>query len=421
MLKKISLYIVLTPLLFSFIYQYSLGFIGLPEVFHSNRIASIGLIIVALFLAVVSPRKGKSLKKCGITPPYSRFVIAILGLTLFSFFQYEFIGKDEGIHLFECMLNILIFTLPTTWAVFYIFKDIDDFMVVLLLVGIIQSIVIILCILNPQIATAIDITFNKNFIDFTNEHRVFYAGGIGCITSTGVIRYSTCLIPCVYFYLKRRNGLFIILFLVLAIIASMIARTGVVYGFVALLFMMKGNTDIKLHSSSIKIFAIVGLAVFLFFAFTPQSFREQFSDKFSRLLSLKEQGARHGFFEGYFRGEDTVIPPLELETILGTGMVTGKSGNRYEVHVDGGPLRMYGALGLPLVILVYFVFLRHMMSVCRHTNKSLLNRRILWLLFLFILIGDFKEFTLFQVWPFCLFYALSHLTVYEKQISIQKI
>ncbi len=207
MTKKVLFYSVATILLFSFIYQFSLSFLGIPEVLHSSRISSVALI----FFAIIHGLGKKGVKLVGLgkyplKPPYRSFLWLVAFLTLFSFLQYQVIGKLEGIHLFECMMNIVIFTIPVTWAILNLFDKLDDLMIVILLTGVIQSAIILICIIEPSLSTVIDLTFNANLLDFTQDHRTWYAGGIGCITSTGVIRYSTCLIPCVYFYFNKRKN-----------------------------------------------------------------------------------------------------------------------------------------------------------------------------------------------------------------------
>jgi hypothetical protein len=132
-------------------------------------------------------------------------------------------------------------------------------------------------------------------------------------------------------------------------------------------------------------------------------------ERFYRYENLRENGFRGDFFDGYIGAESTRYPKLGLDTFWGTGMMSGKSGRGDVVNVDGGPLRVYSAIGLLMTIVVYLMLIRILFLI----SKGLYKRNGQYLLYTFavlILIGDFKEPTLLSIWPMTLFFTVAYLS-----------
>lgn len=410
---KILRYLIYALLIFSFIYQYDLSFIGIPSNLHSIRVSGIILTVIAVVKRISNGNK--TTKYNYVNKKYKSYTFFIIGLLFYSLFQLLFLGRGDGNHVIENFINILLFTIPVIWALTKLIKDIDEFCNILLLTCIAQAIVVIMCTFNDDIALGIDLTFNKNFFEFTRECRYAYAGGIACITSTGVVKFSTGLFACVYLYLTSKKNVYLLCFFALSIVACMIARTGFVFFLVGLFVIVniqqRFNNILRLLFSLIFISIIIltGISYFI-------DIEELIQLRFGRFLSLNETGIKAGFFDGYFYGEDTYIPPLRLDTILGTGMTTGISADGYKVHVDGGPLRLYSALGLPMCLFSYFFVLNLMIDISKKC-KLKLDKSILLMLLVYIMIADFKELSLFLVWPMCIFFIISYL-IYKKECNL---
>lgn len=396
-----------TVVTFFYIYQVNFSFLGIPPALHSRRIAAIIIVSSALILNTANK---KSLLKHNPTYKYLRqYFFLCIFLIVFSYIQLISIGKIEGVHMFDTMMNIVLFGLPVFWAQTKIYSCIDDFLHILVFVTIIQSLFIVACLYNEAFATLMDMTFNfiEEGSDRMQRLRGGYAGGIGCIAAPGAILYSLGLIACSYLYVNKRKTSYLLLFAIFSIISSMIARTGLFFVLVCILYVLKQSNNFK----RILSFAIPGIiAIVLIFSFISSRSSSGFlNERYSRYVDLKDNGFRGDFFDGYIGASDTYYPKLSVETFFGTGMLSGKSGRGDVVNVDGGPLRVYSAIGLLLTIFVYLFIIRIMIRV----SNIILKRKGQYLLFtlsVLLLMGDFKEPTLFSAWTMPMFFSFAYLS-----------
>ena len=78
------------------------------------------------------------------------------------------------------------------------------------------------------------------------------------------------------------------------------------------------------------------------------------------------------------------------------------------VHIDGGFLRTYSAVGLLFSIVIYAFFWTIMRkNIKLHRNEA--DKCFMFLLLLFVLIGEFKEMNIFIVWPLAIYFTISVL------------
>lgn len=193
--------------------------------------------------------------------------------------------------------------------------------------------------------------------------------------------------------LKKRNPFYLLSFIVFAILSSMIARTGILIDAVCLLFLLKGVRG----SNQTSLFIVFGVLMFFlnYLVISSGKYDVLLSERYQRVNMLQETGLKKVFFDHYFKGEDTEFPPLNADMFLGTGIVSGKSGNGYIINVDGGPLRLYSAIGMFFCIFIYvFIFLQ-LRKIAKSVQEDN-NRLVLWLYMCVLLLGDFKEMTFFH-------------------------
>lgn len=393
---------------FFYIYQVNFTFLGMPAALHSRRIAAIILITCGI---VASSKTNKQKHPSGaFKKNLKKYIYLCVFLTIFSFLQLRVIGKVEGVHLFDAMLNIALFGLPVYWALIKIYSCLDDLMHVLIIVTAIQTVIIILCLSNDSFAALMDLTFNFSEKDEGNSFlRSSYAGGIGCIAAPGAILYSLGLFASSYLYVIKRKLYYLLIFTVFAIVSTMIARTGLLFDIICILYILKEGKSLKKAVS----FAIPGVVVLLIgFSIISTNSKEGFlDDRYKRYISLKEEGLRESFFEGYFKDDETYYPSLSLETLFGTGMLYGKSGRGDIVHVDGGPLRIYSAVGILLAIIVYIVIINILLNTSKVVHYNT-RSYFLYAFSIILLVADFKEPTFFTVWPMPIFFTIAFLGLY---------
>lgn len=418
--KGIVFYSITTILTFFIIYQSNLSFLGLPPELHSNRVASMLLVLYAVLkYKVYWPVEFT--KKTKVGRNFSKIVRLYLYFLVYSFLLYIFQGPGSGMHSFIALVNLFIITIPIIWAYSVIFDDIDSFMRVLLYVGVLQSVVIIIGQINPSFILFLDVTFNHKtdvnsdflFTDLINN----YAGGIGCITSQGAIRFVSGLIASSYLYIKFDKIKYLLIFLIFAIVSSMIARTGLILDLVCFVFILLTKMQKRNIVNIIGFLCFLGISVLLFYN-TIDNNTSFWEDRFKRYDTLREDKGEV-FFNDYFRGERTDFPSIEENLFIGVGTFSGRSAGGSIVNVDGGFLRTYSAFGLFPALLFYMVLFVVFYSLFK-SQQNRLNRILILMIIISLLVGEFKEFFFMTYWPMTFLIVTSVLISKSKRVIIEK-
>lgn len=389
-----------------YIYRFNLSVVGIPNQIHSRRVSALILIFIGVY-KFFNNSKGKLVYQNN-SFCYKQFIkyfkVCIL-ITIYALYLFITIGKSgEGVHLFEYMLNICLFSLPVTWALFYIFNNIDEFAKILVCVGIVQSLFIIACLADATFANFIDITFNDTGTsDFNSAHRYGYAGGIDCITATGVIKYSTSLLAATYLYCKTKRSLFLFVFFLFAIINSMIARTGILFDFICFVYILIAGINKKVILNFGVPMLLVGGIVY--YVISDKDNEQFINERYQRAITLSEDKADDKFFQDYLAGD---YPPLSSETFMGVGMISGKSANGYNVNIDGGPLRVYSAIGI-LFSIIFYIYIFRVLYKCQKIQQVKLNRSFMLLVAIIYLLGDIKEMNFLSMWQMSIYFLFAVL------------
>lgn len=400
-----------TILMFFYIFQCNFAFIGIPAQLHSSRITCVLFVLWAL----VKGKDNRGLHNNGVLYMKKNIKFFVL-LLIYSFILYFIYSRGNGLNILTQVINIFIFGFTVLWAWNRIFNNIEEVMGTLFYVGIMQALIICLCLAFPSISSLLDLTLNasedRDFIDL-QLGREYYAGGIGCIAAPGLIRYSTSLVAAVYLYAKNKNILYFISYLFLGIIGTMIARTGLLMLIVSLLCLILLVAKNKKIISTGLLFVLIGFI--LINVIDTGKYDSFLQDRFKRYVSLNENKGEE-FYSAYFSGETTVIPPLNSTTFWGGGILSGKSGNGYEVNVDGGFLRLYAAIGVIGMVSFYFFNILYM---CKSTSgiKRRNEKYTCLLLLVILIIGELKENVFIMGWSIPLYYACV-ISAYKYQESL---
>lgn len=399
-------------LLFCFIYPFSLRILGFPEFAHSARVAVIFVVIFSIF----KPHKILPFKANRMYNEYKK----VLWLTIFTciyciFLSFAF-GFGTGTNYLSIGVDNILFSLLPIVAFYYLFDNLDEFIDAIILVTIIQSIAILLGTFIPSISYAFQMMFDTNagFEDRDLEAlSKSYASGIGCFTSSGVTRFTIGLVACLYKYISKRNIFYLLLYVFFSVVNSMLARTGLLMSiaglFVIFYFLVKSR-----RISFISLMGLLVVAVFSYFIVNNMS--SDFDERFSRYEEFKDDGVS-SFFEAYFYGND--IPKISLPTIIGTSIVSGKSGNGIVVSADGGFIKNYVALGLILSIFVY-VYLVRIFFLIKSFFKGTCIEYVLIFYGMYMLFSDFKEYFLLYRGALCLFFVFVMLAYNKYFIQDEK-
>lgn len=392
-------YILYTFLLFLFIYQFRLEFIGLPASIHSTRIGAVGIVILGIF------KNNKNNRNIYVITGVYAYLKLCIVILLYGFLLLFGVGKGSGMHITDAILNNLIITIPVIWGLTRIFDDLDSFLEILVCVGIIQSIFIIVCLISEPFQLIIDYAVNNTESE-THDILILrkgYAGGVGCITADGMIRYTTGILATSYLYVKRQKMIYMLLFAVFAVLNPMIARTGLImdvfcFIYICLGFYKNGNFLKYLF----YVFIVIGT---LFMIVSSGKYDSFIEERFHRFKDFKDYGLNEAFFGGYFGGQ---IPALVDNFVWGTGILSGTASNGVEVHVDGGPFRIYSAAGFIETVVIYLVLFK---MIIKNINIQNLKRDkyFMFLLMMFFIVADVKEITFFLAWPLAFYFTIAVL------------
>ena len=392
----------LSIILFFYIYQCSLLFLGLPPSITSQRIV---ILLLLLSLPLLS-KNNQSKYKNYAWHSYKVYLIINIYLLFYSLLLLAFIGLGDGMHIVIVLLNVLSLCFLGGWLLLNIFKSFDEFMSVLLLVSLAQCLTVWLCTVNPDIGLKVDSLFGQE--EYFQEARRGYAGGISCITSFGAIKLSLGLIATLYFIINQKHKLlYFILYFFIGLTDSMVARTGLVFTLTGLfclfIYSIRQLRFSTVITISIVVLLIIGFLYWLIFV----QYASFFQETFSRMFYLFEVGVDVAFMDGYLDSDTTYVPSLE-EAFWGTGMTSGVSGNGIKVNVDGGVRRLYAGYGLPNTILFYVSFI--WMGIKMFFKlKDRSHKFLLFVLFMFLGISEFKEPTFYNTYTLGVFYIFTVL------------
>lgn len=408
-------YLVMVILMFMYVYQFRIPIPILPPQMHSVRVASILIFFTAVFRIAQDNKHGKKMmgmaasefKKFVIIHCFLLFYVAILALAY---------GPWVGIHMVTVIINLFLFTFIPIVAFYKVIDTLYSFMVIVLWVTIIQTISIWISTVFPQVGLVIDATFNSDFLDVDmTQMRLSYSGGIGCITSSGVVRYSLGFVACIYLFFTKSSQWYVILLLIFGLTCSMIARTGILVSLIAFLVFLFCLVKTK-KIANLKSIVIPSVLVLLVYHVVINSniYLSFFDDRFVRTTKLVEEQKYASsimdisFFQGYFEGENRKVPDISWETVIGTGVISGKSGNGIEVNVDGGYLRLYVGYGLILSVLFYLYLVFTLYKLSKNACP-LPVKYALYLLLVIIFVSELKEWSIYSSCHLMVFFLMSLL------------
>lgn len=389
-------------LMFFYIYAVSLKVFGIPDAVHSSRLSA----VIILFWGLFSYRKRGGFKMLKSKCEYDKISRLIIITFLYTLIVSILIGFGNGTNYVFTSLDSLLFSILPFVAFLLLFEDIDEFAKVMIMVTLLQAICIVLATFIPAVSffftevLGTDQGYGEN--RDLELYRASYASGLSCFTSEGVCKFTIGLVACSYKFLSTRKIRYVILYIVFSVVNAMLARTGLIMSLIGVLMM----AWYYLRKGRLKFSTFVGLAVVFYASLLIwENMTADFYDRFKRFDELKEAEGFESFFKAYLSGE---FPPISLETIMGTSLISGVSGNGVRVHVDGGYLKNYVALGLPLAIFTYFYIFRSIFRVLKIFKNTCVYYVILFYFF-YLLFAEFKEYFLLYRGSIMLFFLFAVL------------
>ena len=336
-------------------------------------------------------------------------------LLLYILLLLQILGAGDGDTPVKDYIQMLII-LP----LFYIsgnliFKDIKELMKILYIGVVIQSIIIIAALLIPALSLALFLLipeggYNSDHfggIDMITQYG--YHIGLGVFTSAGTLKMAIGQIGAIYYLIKSRGAkLFshLIIFFLIAIATSVVSRTGLlisVAGFLIVFLAKRKQSGNRAIGYITLAFSSLLIGYFIMVSVFPTTFLE---DTFQRLINTADVGVKDTYFTGYIgEGGDNVIPSISPETIIGLGITNGDSGSGITTITDGGFLRNYSAMGL-IVAIINYVIIFGLFVKSYKASKVDENKIIILFMTLVLLIGEFKEYYIYYIYPMCFMFLI---------------
>ena len=384
-----------------FLYIYSTPVRGLPSFLTTVRIATFGLLLLFLFVKKTNGHK-RPVKFTYSYHTLIRTFIFICILLVYSVILVISIGTGSGESIVPVYINMFVSSFLPTIILIRLFNSVDVFLKSVLWVTIIQTICIWLCLLVPSIKELLDSLFLYNTDH--EEFREAYAGGLACITAPGAIKYSLGIVSCVYFIIKTEKIKYFVLFILLTVTATMVARTGLLIALVCLVFMLV-HLFRKVSMRTVLSYSLGCVLIVYLLVLVAGNNIDFVEERFQRLLFLFEVGLNDAFLTAYFDGSTTVIPKISSETLFGLGIYSGLSGNGIYVNADGGYIKNYAAIGLILSALFYIFFYVNAIRIA-YRMKSRENRLFVMMFIAVIALAEFKEWVIFDMYMICIFFTV---------------
>lgn len=389
-------------LMFFYIYAVSLKVLGIPDVVHSSRLSA----VIILFWGLFSYRKREGFKRLNSKYEYDKVLRLIVITFLYTLVISILIGFGNGTNYVFTSLDSLLFSILPFVAFLFFFDDIDELAKVIIIVTLLQALCVVLATFIPAVSVFFTEVLGTDQGYGENRdlelYRASYASGLSCFTSEGVCKFTIGLVACSYKFLSTSKIKYIILYLLFSVVNAMLARTGLIMSLIGVIMM----ASYYLRKGRLKFSTFVGLVVVTYVSFLIwNNMTSDFYERFKRFNELKEAEGFDNFFTAYLSGE---FPPISLETIMGTSIISGVSGNGVRVHVDGGYLKNYVALGLPLAIFTYFYIFRSIFHVLKIFKNTCVYYVILFYFF-YLLFAEFKEYFLLYRGSIMLFFLFAVL------------
>lgn len=321
---------------------------------------------------------------------WSRFIVMMSICFLIALMHAMGTQQPNCTYFEPVTLIIIVFSIIVMmlWSVIE-FKSIDRFLLIVTFVGIFQSGIVLLSVVNPNFQQLITENFmSEQFLNKVEEASISHmarTAGLGIAWSSGsiVMAYTGFAL----LILKVRNRLPMLLFCVFYILimgaTALMGRTGLLLEILFLLYYAIASGKIRIVCT-IALILLGGVLVLWkvlqtldpLIAEATQSWMLGFLD------SDSVQNTNSGIVKDGF-------PPFSLDFIFGTGVEFGNFGS-YSFYSDSGYIKTYTSIGVVGMICYYGGLLILLMSpIIKPINKKM--KRFIWVAIVALYFVEYKE------------------------------
>ena len=388
-------FIIKIILIFFIIYDF--GFIAFPSL-TSGRIVLLAIFIYSLIK-----------KDILINKEVAFFSIFIFILFVASLIQ--FINSDDFIQSSR-LFWFTIYSIITPFLLLKIFKDKIDFLNAFFIATTIQSIITIGSFLNPEFKQFILSAIVVGGNDIKDGFRA-----IGFTSASGaafsVIQFCGVFSGLMLLKYTRDNlikSIFILIFILIGLLSTLIiGRTGLLCSIIAIIYFLFINFNLK----KAILYSVITFIISQINFINLLENQTEGIDGFN--IELFKNWIEDGFI---LKNNNTVeaisrmpIPPLSLNTIVGTGEVFDAEKSVNASGHDSGYIQTYFSLGFVFAIVFYVSYFLFLIRITKLKNLLIL----LFLIFILFVV-EFKEPFIFKyILPF---YILTLTVLYDKERNV---
>jgi hypothetical protein len=395
MIFKIS-YVIKTALIFFLIYDIGFSF---AQSITSGRFVFLGLCLFYFF----------RYKNFRVNKDAFLFFAVLLILNIVAIFQ--FINSDD-FKQSSRLIWFTIYSIITPFLLLKIFKDKIDFLNAFFIATTIQSIITIGSFLNPEFKQFILSAIVVGGNDIKDGFRA-----IGFTSASGaafsVIQFCGVFSGLMLLKYTRDNlikSIFILIFIVIGLLSTLIiGRTGLLCSIIAIIYFLLINFNLK----KVILYSVIT------FIISQINFINLLENQTEGIDGFNIEFFKNWIEDGFIlKNNNTVeaisrmpIPPLSLNTIVGTGEVFDAEKSVNASGHDSGYIQTYFSLGFVFAIVFYVSYFLFLIRITKLKNLLIL----LFLIFILFVV-EFKEPFIFKyILPF---YILTLTVLYDKERNV---
>ena len=385
-----------TALIFFLIYDF--GLLILPGL-TTGRLIFILLCLFQIFIQ----------KTFFVNKKLQVFLSVLLLIFLASLIQ--FINSDD-FKQSSRLIWFTIYSIITPFLLLKIFKDKIDFLNAFFIATTIQSIITIGSFLNPEFKQFILSAIVVGGNDIKDGFRA-----IGFTSASGaafsVIQFCGVFSGLMLLKYTRDNlikSIFILIFIVIGLLSTLIiGRTGLLCSIIAIIYFLFINFNLK----KAILYSVIT------FIISQINFIKLLENQTEGIDGFNIEFFKNWIEDGFIlKNNNTVeaisrmpIPPLSLNTIVGTGEVFDAEKSVNASGHDSGYIQTYFSLGFVFAIVFYVSYFLFLIRITKLKNLLIL----LFLIFILFVV-EFKEPFIFKyILPF---YILTLTVLYNKERNV---
>lgn len=390
-----------TALIFFLIYDF--GLLILPGL-TTGRLIFILLCLFQIFIQ----------KTFVVNKKLQVFLSVLLLIFLASLIQ--FMNSMESTQISR-LIFFTIYSIITPFFLMDIFKTRADFLYAFFLATIIQSIFAIYSFFNPEFKQFILSIIVVGGNDSMKEG--FRAIGLSSSSGAAFSMIQFCGVFSGLLLLKYNKrsvfeSIFIVLSIVIVLLSTLfIGRTGLICSLVSIIYFLVLNINFKKILFYLVIIFLIGQINFI----------EIIEKQTERIPGFNIEFFKNWIEDGFELEDNSTtkaiqqmpIPPLTINTILGTGEIKNEERNGNASGHDSGYIQTYYSLGFVLTLIFYISYFVFLISITKMKNVNF----ILFFIFILFLTENKEPFIFKYIMPL---YLLTLILVCNKErIDLYKI